>query len=326
MIIAEIGSVHDGSFGNACKIVELAAKCGADAVKFQTHIAEAESLLNAPSPKYFSSETRFDYFNRTSFSFDQWRTLKEITESLGLIFLSSPFSNEAAELLEALDLGIYKVPSGEVSNTPLLEKIASFKKPVLLSSGMSSWEELDQAVSILKSNCELTVMQCSSMYPCPPECIGLNVLQEIKNRYDCNVGFSDHSLGFAAPIAAASLGATVIEKHFTFSKFMYGSDAQHSMEPYEFKLLAHALEDVWTMLRSPVDKNDSQQYTEMKSIFQKSIVSAVPLKAGTKIQMHHLAFKKPGTGISASNYSKLLGKSITCDCPVNELLREEWFE
>ena len=216
MLIAEIGSVHDGSFGNACKLIELAGVCGADAVKFQTHIADAETLINAPSPNYFKSESRFDYFKRTSFNKDQWIELKKLSESCGLIFLSSPFSIEAAELLESLNVKVYKIPSGEITNIPLLEKIASFKKPVFLSSGMSNWKELDIAFSIFNDHCELTIMQCSSMYPCPPENIGLNVLQELQQRYGCPVGFSDHSLGFAAPIAAAALGATVIEKHFTF--------------------------------------------------------------------------------------------------------------
>jgi N,N'-diacetyllegionaminate synthase len=326
MLIAEIGSVHDGSFGNAQKLIELASACGADAVKFQTHIAEAESLLDAPSPEYFKDEPRVDYFKRTAFSVDQWFKLKQLAESCGLVFLSSPFSIEAADFLEALDMAVYKIPSGEITNIPLLEKVASFKKPVLLSSGMSDWRELDTAVSVFRDHCDLTVMQCSSVYPCPPESIGLNVLHEIQQRYACAVGFSDHSLGLAAPIAAAALGASVIEKHFTFSKFMYGSDAKHSMEPYEFKLLAFALKDVWRMLKSPVNKNDSSNYRNMKEVFQKSIVSAVPLKAGTYIKKEHLSFKKPGTGIPASEYSELIGKKIKLDCGVNVLMKKEWFE
>jgi N,N'-diacetyllegionaminate synthase len=326
MLIAEIGSVHDGSFGNAQKLIELASACGADAVKFQTHIAEAESLLDAPSPEYFKDEPRVDYFNRTSFSFDQWFKLKQLAEGCGLVFLSSPFSIEAAELLESIDMAVYKIPSGEITNIPLLEKIATFKKPVLLSSGMSNWNELDNAVSVFNDCSDLTIMQCSSVYPCPPETIGLNVLQEMQQRYGCAVGFSDHSLGLAAPIAAAALGASVIEKHFTFSNFMYGSDAQHSMEPHEFKMLANALKDVWYMLKNPVNKDDTSSYAIMKDIFEKSIVTAVPLKAGTYIEREHLSFKKPGTGIPASDYAELIGKKIKLDCGANVLMRKEWFE
>lgn len=326
MLIAEIGSVHDGSFGNAQKLIELASACGADAVKFQTHIGEAESLLEAPSPAYFNDESRVDYFKRTSFSADQWLKLKRLAESFGLIFLSSPFSIEAADLLNELGMEVFKIPSGEVTNTPLLEKISSFKKPVLLSSGMSDWRELDKAVSIFSGFCDLTVMQCSSVYPCPPETIGLNVLSEMQRRYKCAIGFSDHSLGLAAPIAAAALGASVIEKHFTFSRFMYGSDAQHSMEPDQFKILASALKEVWKMLKCPVNKDDIADYSIMKDIFQKSIVSAVPLKSGTHIEREHLSFKKPGIGIPASEYYELIGKKIKIDCASNVLLNKEWFE
>lgn len=326
MLIAEIGSVHDGSFGNAQKLIELASECGADAVKFQTHIAEAESLVDAPSPEYFKDEPRVDYFRRIGFTAEQWLRLKLLAEECGLLFLSSPFSIEAADLLESLDMAVYKIPSGEITNIPLLERIASFKKPVLLSSGMSNWMELDNAVSVFRGHSELTVMQCSSVYPCPPENVGLNVLQEMQQRYGCAVGFSDHTLGFAAPIAAAALGASVIEKHFTFSKFMYGSDAQHSMEPNEFKVLASTLKDVWSMLRSPVNKDDTTSYVAMKGVFQKSIVSAVPLKAGTYIDRKHLSFKKPGTGIPASEYAELIGKKIKIDCVSNVLMKKEWFE
>lgn len=326
MLIAEIGSVHDGSFGNARKIIELANTCGADAVKFQTHIAVAESLPGAPSPSYFSNESRINYFKRTGFTVQQWYELKELADSIGIIFMSSPFSIEAADILESIDMSVYKIPSGEITNIPLLERIATFKKPVLLSSGMSNWVELDSAVSVFKDKCDLTVMQCSSVYPCPPEKIGLNILQEIQQRYGCAVGFSDHSLGLAAPIAAAALGASVIEKHFTFSKFMYGSDAQHSMEPDEFRILASELKDAWMMFKSPVNKDDVSDYLTMKDIFQKSIISAIPLPAGTTIERHHLSFKKPGTGIPASEYKKLLGKTIKFDSAAEELLKMEWFE
>ncbi len=326
MLIAEIGSVHDGSFGNAKKLVELASRCGAHAVKFQTHIACAESLEEAPSPPYFNEESRIDYFNRTSFSVNQWRELKSLCEGLNVEFLSSPFSIEAADMLNTLDMTMFKIPSGEITNIPLLEKVASFNKPVLLSSGMSNWVELDNAFDILRNCNELTIMQCSSLYPCPPESVGLNVLQEISKRYQCRVGLSDHTYGFAAPLAAAALGASVIEKHFTFSRSMYGSDAIHSMEPDEFRLLASSLLDVWTMVANPVDKNDITNYSSMKLIFQKSVVSACELRAGTVIERHHLAFKKPGSGIPASDYPTLLGKTILCDCPENVMLQSGWLQ
>ena len=324
MIIAEIGSVHDGSLGNAKNLIRLAAKCGADCVKFQTHISEAESLPNAPSPSYFSEENRLDYFERTAFSFDQWKGLKTITERYGMIFLSSPFSLEAVDLLESLGIEAYKIPSGEVTNIPLLEKVAGLNKPVLLSSGMSNWQELDFAVEIFQHT-DLTVMQCSSIYPCPPEKVGLNILQDLKRRYNCKVGFSDHTTGFSAGICAAYYGAEVIEKHFTFSKEMYGSDAKHSMEPKDFKIFCNEVKDAWKMLNNPIDKNDIAIYHEMKKIFEKSIVASCNINKGTKIKFEHLAFKKPGDGIPSSQYKKLLGKEAKINILSNEKIKKEDF-
>jgi N-acetylneuraminate synthase len=307
-IIAEIGSVHDGSFGNALRLIDAAADAGADAVKFQTHLAEAESLPDAPAPAYFGDEPRIAYFNRTGFALDQWKRLAGHAAARDVAFLSSPFSIEAVDLLEQVGVAAYKIPSGEVSNLPLLERVAATGKPVLLSSGMSDWAELDAAVATLRSGGSLTVMQCSSTYPCPPERVGLNVLREIAERYATPVGFSDHTTGLAAPVAAAALGASVIEKHFTFSRLMYGSDAKHSMPPEDFRVMAAAIREVWVMLARPVDKSDASDYREMKRIFEKSIVTARPLPAGTLITRDALAFKKPGDGIRAADYRSVLGR------------------
>jgi N,N'-diacetyllegionaminate synthase len=309
-IIAEIGSVHDGSFGNALKLIEAAAQAGADTVKFQTHIAEAESVVSAPAPAYFSDEPRLAYFRRTAFSLEQWQRLAKHATDHGATFLSSPFSLEAVDLLEELGIAAYKIPSGEVSNVPLLARIAKTGKPVLLSSGMSGWDELDLAVATVQRSCVTTVMQCSSAYPCPPERVGLNVIRQMAQRYGLPVGYSDHTMGVAAPIAAAAMGATVIEKHFTFSRQMYGSDARHSMEPSEFKQMAEALREVWSMLDNPISKSDVEPYAEMKRIFEKSIVAARSIDAGETITVGMLAFKKPGDGIPARDYERLLGRTV----------------
>lgn len=309
-IIAEIGSVHDGSFGNACRLLEVAAECGADAVKFQTHIAEAETLLDAPSPSYFSAEPRAAYFRRTGFSRQQWIDLAKAAKACNVDFLSSPFSLEAVDLLEDVGVGAYKIPSGEVSNIPLLEYIAKTGKPVFLSSGMSDWHELDAAVAALRPSRELTLLQCTSAYPCPPEKVGLDVMLAMRERYQLPIGYSDHTMGFSAPISAVALGATVVEKHFTFSRLMYGSDAKHSMEPDQFRLLCSELKHTARMMASPVNKDDLSDVSSMKLIFEKSIVAAVDLPADTVIAMHHLAFKKPGDGISAAKYRDFIGRRV----------------
>jgi len=319
-LIAEIGSVHDGSFGNAGKLIEGAAACGATAVKFQTHIAEAETLPNAPMPAYFKGEPRMDYFRRTAFTEAQYRELASVAAAAGVQFISSPFSLEAVDLLERLDMPLYKVPSGEVSNLPLLERLAAIGKPVLLSSGMSDWRELDAAVAVLRAGGPLTVMQCSSLYPCPPERVGLNVMREMAARYGLPVGLSDHTLGPAAAFAAAALGAVVIEKHFTFSRLMYGSDARHSMEPDEFRALAAGLREVSAMTEGPVDKADASAYAEMKVIFEKSIVLARGLPAGAMLTRGDLTFKKPGDGIPASNHALVTGRTLAVTRPANHQL------
>lgn len=321
LIIAEVGSVHDGSFGNALKLVELSNEVGANVIKFQTHISEFETLKNAPNPSYFNKESRYDYFNRTSFTRDQWIELIEYSNKLNIKFLSSPFSIEAAQFLNEIGCEFFKVASGEVNNTPLLEELSKIGKPVLLSSGMSNWDELDEAFQILKTNCDITILQCSSIYPCPYEQVGLNVMQEMKERYKCKVGFSDHTSGLSAPIAAAALGASVIEKHLTFSKKMYGSDAKNSMEPLEFSRLSSSLKEVWTMLSNPVDKSNLSEYKEMKLIFEKSIVASQDIKIGEKLKKSHFNFKKPGDGIPAKDYKNIIGlkskKLIKIDEKIN---------
>ena len=314
-IIAEIGNTHEGSLGLAKQFIKAAAECGVDAVKMQTHIFEAESLPCAPNPPYFKDETRKEYFERTSFTLEQWKELKRYTQNdLKIDFFSSPFSLEAVDLLEKVGMDIYKIASGEVNNIPLLEKIAKTKKRVLLSSGMSSWSEIDEAVQTLQLNgCEdLTVLQCTSEYPCPPEQSGLNVLDELKLRYkNIKIGYSDHTMGVAIPLAAVVKGATVIEKHFTLSQKMYGSDAMNSTEPQDFKKLVDEIRQIQIALSHDVDKDQKvRSLKDMKKTFEKSIVSRRSIKSMEIINERDLAFKKPGDGIPARDYNKILGKKI----------------
>ena len=325
-IIAEIGSIHDGSMGNAGKLIELAARFGADVVKFQTHLAEAESLADAPSPSYFSEEPRIEYFKRTSFNLDQWRRLKAYAEDHGVGFVSSPFSLEAVDVLEEVGVAYYKVASGEVTNLPLLERIAETGRPIVLSSGMSDWGELDRAVEALRDGGDLTLMQCSSSYPCPPERVGLNVMKEMRERYGVPVGLSDHTRGLAAAVAAVALGAVMVEKHLTFHRGMYGSDAAHSAEPEEFKAMVEAIREVEVMRANPVDKDDLVAYGDMKSIFEKSLVAAVNLTEGARLERAHLAFKKPGDGIKAAEYANWVGRTLARDVKADTQLQPDDFK
>ena len=327
-VIAEVGSVHDGSFGNARCLVDVAAKCGADVVKFQTHIAEAETLRDAPMPPYFKGEPRYEYFQRTAFSHSQWRELKSRCDERGIEFLSSPFSIEAVELLEQIGVTRYKIPSGEVTNLPLLDVVAQTGKPVLLSSGMSSWVELDAAVNtILRHHDKLTVLQCTSEYPCPYEQVGLNVMLEMRERYHLPVGLSDHTLTNYAVFAAVTLGASVVEKHLTFSRRMYGSDAPHSLEPAEFAEMVQGVRAIETMLASPVDKNAiAARLRGMKETFEKSVVSLVDIPVGAIITREMVGVKKPGTGIPAARLGEIIGRRACRTIPKDSLLSDDDLE
>lgn len=327
-VLAEIGMNHDGSFGQAKALIKAAAECGADAVKFQTHIADAETLPDAPPPKYFSDEPRHAYFKRTSFSLEQYRILKKYAEECRAEFISSPFSIEAVDILEEIGISTYKVPSGEVSNVPYLIRVANTCKKVLLSSGMSTWKELDEAIRTLRANgChDIVLMQCTSEYPCPPEHAGLNVMLEMRERYKLPVGFSDHTSGIAVSIAAAVLGASVIEKHFTLSKKMYGPDAKNSAIPEEFKALLEGVRAVEKALLK-IDKDaEAESLKDMKMVFEKSIVAACDIHAGTILEEKHLSYKKPGDGIPARDFKRLIGKKIINDVKYNHKFSFKDFE
>ncbi|MGD9123519.1 MAG: N-acetylneuraminate synthase family protein [Desulfarculaceae bacterium] len=326
-LIAEVGSVHDGSLGNALALIDAASSCGADLVKFQTHIASAETLKDAPMPPYFKGEPRYQYFQRTAFSLAQWRQLKDHCKERSVEFLSSPFSMEAVEILEELEIKRYKIPSGEVTNLPLLELVAQTKKPVILSSGMNSWEELDRAVeAVRKQHDRLSILQCTSEYPCPYEQVGLNVMLQMKKRYGLPVGLSDHTLTIFAPLAAAALGATIIEKHFTFSRLMYGSDAKHSLEPQDFREMVSGIRAVEAMLHHPVDKAQVARFSDMKRVFEKSLVSLKDISKGQMLTPEVIGIKKPGTGIPAACYQEVVGKKAARDIPAEKILEDQDIE
>ncbi len=313
-IIAEIGQAHEGSLGIAKSYINALAKTGVDAVKFQVHIAEAESSEFEPFRIKFSSQdkTRFDYWKRMEFSFEQWQELKTHCDEAGVEFMASPFSNAAVDLLEKLNVKRYKIGSGEVGNFLMLEKIASTGKPVILSSGMSSFDELDRSVDFLKSkNVEFSILQCTTAYPTQPQNYGLNVIGELKERYDVPVGYSDHSARIESCIVAAALGAEILEFHAVFDRNMFGPDASSSLEIEEIQLLVSAVKNIHSALRHPVDKKDNSAFSELKNIFEKSLAVNKDLPAGHVITFDDLESKKPkGYGIDASEFEKVVGKKL----------------
>ena len=326
-IIAEIGNTHEGSLPLAKCFIAEAAQCGADCVKFQTHYFGHESLDNAPAPKYFSGEDRKSYFNRTAFSKTEWLALKDFAEdNCGVEFISSPFSHYAADVLAEIGLRTMKVASGEVTNVPLLRHLGKMEIAVILSSGMSDWDELDLAVNeLLENGCKkLTVLQCTTSYPTPPNEAGLNILREMSERYShATIGFSDHTRGSAVAVAALALGAKVFEKHFTLSNKMYGSDAFNAEEPAEFSRYVSDLKTANVALNSFSDKSVSKELAQMKNVFQKSIVALKTIDRGAIIKSTDLDFKKPGNGISAAKIDQVVGRVASKTIIENEQIRFE---
>ena len=317
MIIAEIGQAHDGSLGLAHSYIDALAATGVDAAKFQVHIAEAESSIHEPFRVKFSYQdaTRYDYWQRMSFTPEQWAGLKQHCEDKGLEFLASPFSNAAVDLLEKLGVQRYKIGSGEVTNLLMLEKIARTGKPILLSSGMSSFAELDEVVAFLQArDAEIAILQCTTSYPAPAARWGLNVIPELKARYGVPVGYSDHSGTLAACIAAAALGAEIFEFHVAFDRRMFGPDASSSLTIDEISQLVRSIRQVQESLASPVDKARNEQYADLKRIFEKSLAVNRALAAGDVLSFDMLESKKPsGHGLDARRFEEVLGKRVKRD-------------
>jgi N,N'-diacetyllegionaminate synthase len=323
-VIAEVGQAHDGSLGTAHAYIDAAARAGADAVKFQTHIAAAESTLAEPWRTRFSQqdETRYGYWRRMEFTEEQWLGLRRHADDLDLDFWSSAFSSEAVDLLRRVGVAGWKVASGEISNLPLLRHMLEDGLPVVLSSGMSSIEELDRAVDLVRNRTvDLTLLQCTSAYPCPPEKVGLNVIDELRRRYDCPVGLSDHSGTIYAGLAAVARGAQMLEVHVTLSRDAFGPDVPASVTTEELGRLVDGIRFIETALANPVDKAGmAAELTPLRALFTKSAVACRPIPRGTQLTAEHLVFKKPGTGISPEAAEGLYGRVTVRDLTADEIL------
>ncbi len=330
IIVAEVAQAHDGSLGMAHAFIDAVATTGADAVKFQTHIADAESTLHEPWRVKFSPQdkTRYEYWKRMEFTEEQWKDLKAHAEEKGLLFLSSPFSIEAAELLKRVGVAAWKIASGEVNNIPMFERIAETGLPILLSTGMSSLQEIDDAVCRIKSKgLPLAVLQCTSLYPTPPEKVGLTLIPFFRERYGCSVGLSDHSGTIYPALAAVTLGAAVIEVHLTLSRDMFGPDVSASVTTGELKQLVDGIRFIEKMLANPVDKDaTATELAPMRQLFMKSLVARIDLPERTILQPEHLTVKKPGTGIPHSRLQELIGRRLRRPLKADDILHEDDLE
>lgn len=318
MIIAEIGQAHDGSVGILHSYIDALANTGIDAVKFQTHIAVAESseFESFRIPFSYVDKTRYDYWKRMELTTAQWIEIRQHCHNAGLEFISSPFSCRAVDVLEAADVDRYKVGSGEVTNLLLLQKIAQTNKPVILSSGMSSIEELDSAVAFFKEkNAEVAVLQCTTAYPTEAGQWGLPIIKQLKNRYNITAGFSDHSGDIMACLAATALGAEILEFHVVFDKRMFGPDAKASIEVDEVERLVKGVRQIRTSLENEFCKNSqAEKMAGLKQLFGKSLCVNKHLPANHVLAFEDLDAKKPGGyGISPAEYTSVIGKTLQKD-------------
>ena len=327
LIVGEVAQTHDGSLALAHAFVDAIADAGADVVKFQTHIAEAESTPAEPFRVDFSQqdESRYDYWRRTAFTEEQWAELAGHARERGLLFLSSPFSLEAVDLLERVGVPAWKVGSGEVANPALLDRVARTGLPVLLSSGLSPLAEVDAAVARVRdAGAPVAVLQATSAYPCPPEQVGLNVIPLLAERYGVPVGLSDHSGTIFPSLAAVVLGASILEVHATLSRDMFGPDVPASVTTAELAELVRGVRFLERALASPVDKDAAaEELGDLRALFTRSVVAVTDLEAGTVLSEANLALKKPAGGFPPERLPELVGRRLRRPVAADAQLTED---
>ena len=327
-IIAEAGVNHNGSIDLAYKLVDVAVESGADAVKFQTFKAENVASKNAPKAEYQNqttdtSESQFDMLKKLELDVEAHKELITYCKEKGIIFLSTPFDHESIDLLSDLGLQIFKIPSGEITNLPYLKKIGLLSKQVILSTGMSTLEEVGDAINVLTnagtSRENITVLHANTMYPTPMEDVNLNAMLTIQKEFGIAVGYSDHTLGIEVDIAAVVLGASIIEKHFTLDKTMDGPDHEASLEPEELKVMVSSIRNIEKALGSSQKKPSPSESSNIK-VVRKSIIANQNIKKGDLLTNKNIAVKRPGYGISPMKWEELIGTAASKDYNADELI------
>lgn len=329
-VIAEIGQAHDGSLGILHSLIEAISKTGVNVIKFQMHIADSESSVHDKFRVPFSrvDATRQDYWRRMELTLDQWCEVKSHCETVGCEFLCTPFSVQAVQILDRIGVSQFKIGSGDITNHLLLDAISRSKKPVILSSGMSTFEELDRAIELFtRQNIKTTVLQCTSEYPVLPERWGLNLISELRSRYKIPVGLSDHSGTIFPGLAAISMGADVIEVHTTFDKRMFGPDSSSSLDINELATLVEGVKKISAALSSPVLKDATNNLNNMRQLFGRSLTASRDIPDGTPVSFDDLEAAKPaGHGMSPAHYSQILGKKLKHCLLKGDFIMESDFE
>ena len=324
-IIAEAGVNHNGSLDIALKMVDAAKKAGADCIKFQTFKSEKLVSHNAQKADYQKNTTgggsQIDMLKKLELSYDEFLELKSYCDKMDICFLSTPFDFESIDFLNSIDMPFWKIPSGEVTNLPYLVALARTGKPVVMSTGMCDMEEIEAAIKVLRENGtkEIKLLHCNTEYPTPFEDVNLRAMQTMRDQFEVEVGYSDHTSGIEVPIAAAALGATVIEKHFTLDRKMEGPDHKASLEPDELAAMVTSIRNIEKALGS-LDKTPSLSEIKNKAVARKSIVAKFDIKAGEKFTEENITVKRPGTGISPMRWYDILGNIAIRDFHEDELI------
>lgn len=324
-IIAEAGVNHNGDLEIAKKLVDVACDAGVDAVKFQTFKTENLVTKNAEKADYQKENTgsgsQFQMLKKLELSYENHVILKQYCESKGIMFISTPFDFESVDLLEKLDIPLYKISSGDLTNTPLLKYIAKMNKPMIVSTGMANLGEVEKAVESIKKtdNNRISLLHCTSNYPTDYEDVNLNAMITLKNAFKFSIGYSDHTVGIEVPIAAVAMGAEIIEKHFTIDKNMEGPDHKASLNPQELKQMVKSIRNMEKAFGDGVKRcNKNEENT--KTIARKSIVASKNIVKGENISYENITFKRPGNGMDPTFADEIIGKIAICDISVDEVI------
>lgn len=330
LIIAEAGVNHNGDINMAKKLIDIAAKAGADLVKFQTFSADRLVTHGAAKAEYQilatkNTESQHGMLRKLELTESMHHELIAHCTSQNIGFFSTGFDVESINLLVGLGQELFKIPSGEITNLPYLRHIGKLDKTVILSTGMSNMDEIEAAINVLEESgthrSKITVLHCTTSYPLPMSDVNLRAMQSIQNRFNVAVGYSDHTLGIEIPIAAVALGATIIEKHFTTDRSLPGPDHKASLEPTELKAMVDGIRNIEKALGDGVKRLMPSEITNLP-IARKSIVASRPINIGTIFTEHNLTAKRPGTGISPMEWNKLIGSTAKKDYLADELIDE----
>ena len=322
-IIAEAGVNHNGSFEIAKQLVDKACEAGVNCVKFQTF--KAENLVNKTAQKADyqventgNNDSQLSMLKNLELSYKDFSELKTYCDSKGIMFLSTPFDLESIDFLASLNMPVFKIPSGEITNLPYLRKINSYKKDVILSTGMATQDEIQDALNVLK-DCKVSLLHCTTEYPCPYESVNMKAMQTLKKHFNLPVGYSDHTIGIEIPVMAASMGAEIIEKHFTLDKNMEGPDHKASLEPNELKNMVQAIRNVEKAFGTGI-KEPQEAEKKNLDIVRKSIVANCDIKRGETFTENNLTVKRPGNGISPMKWDEIIGTKANRDYKEDELI------